>query len=175
MTDFHKLVTIRRSIRAFKNDEIEPEKISDIFRAALMSPSAKALQPWHLIAVDDKMSIEKLSEAKENYIRFIAKAPLIIVVVADEKASNCWIEDASIVTATMQYQIEELGLGSCWIQIRDRYLSDGTSSEEVVRGILNIPSNLRVVCLLAVGYPERAVMPHDEDKLKWEKVHINNW
>ena len=48
MTDFHKLVTTRRSIRAFKNDEIEPEKISDIFRAALMSPSAKALQPWHL-------------------------------------------------------------------------------------------------------------------------------
>ena len=100
---------------------------------------------------------------------------MIIVVVADEKASNCWIEDASIVTATMQYQIEELGLGSCWIQIRDRYLSDGTSSEEIVRGILNIPSDLRVVCLLAVGYPEKAVMAHDEDKLKWEKVHINNW
>ena len=72
----------------------------------------------------------------------------------------------------MQYQAEELGLGSCWVQMRDRGLSDGTSADEVLRGILDIPEEMCVLCVLAVGHKAEERKPQDEEKLKWENVHI---
>lgn len=75
----------------------------------------------------------------------------------------------------MQYQAEELGLGTCWVQMRGRGLSDGTSADEIIRGILDMPDNLSILCVLAVGYKADERKPQTEDKLKWENVHINKF
>ena len=150
-------------------------KIETLFQSAFFAPSSKGRQGWDIIAVDNKADIEKLSEAKEHYISFIANAPLVVVLCGDKSVNDCWIEDASIVGVSMQYQAEELSLGSCWIQIRDRYLSDNTSCEEIVRGILDIPANQQVLALIAFGYPNKTNAPHNADKIKWEKVHIGKW
>jgi nitroreductase len=75
----------------------------------------------------------------------------------------------------MQYQAEDLGLGTCWIQMRGRGLSDGTTADMVIRGVLNIPENLNVLCVLAVGYKADERKPQNEDKLKWENVHVDKY
>jgi hypothetical protein len=54
-------------------------------------------------------------------------------------------------------------------------LNDGTSSEDVVRGILNIPQNLEVLCVVAFGHKADERKPQNEDKLKWENVHIGKY
>ena len=56
--------------------------------------------------------------------------------------------------------------------MRDRGLSDGTSADEVLRGILDIPEEMCVLCVLAVGHKAEERKPQDEEKLKWENVHI---
>lgn len=175
MTNFKTLAQTRRSHRKFTSEEIDAEDVKLILRAALMSPTSKGQRAWEFIVVDDKMDLEKLSDAKAMGGQFLKEAPLAIVVLGDPLVNDCWIEDGSIAAISMQYQAEELGLGSCWVQMRGRGLSDGTSADTVIRGILDIPENLSVLCVLAVGHKADERQPQNEDKLKWERVHLNKY
>ena len=75
----------------------------------------------------------------------------------------------------MQYQAEDLGVGSCWVQVYGRYLSDGTPAEQVARGILNIPEGMNCLCIVGFGHKRLSILPHEEDSLKWEQVHIGKF
>ena len=175
MTDFKTLAQQRRSHRKFTAEEVDAEAVRLIMRAALMSPTSKGQRAWEFIVVDDKLDLEKLSDAKELGGKFLKDAPLAIVVLGDPMKNDCWIEDGSIAAISMQYQAEELGLGSCWVQMRGRGLSDGTSADTVIRGILDIPENLSVLCVIAVGHKADERQLQNEDKLKWENVHLNKY
>lgn len=173
MTTFKDLAQLRRSHRKFTDEEIDSESVKLILRAALMSPTSKGQRAWQFVVVDDKLNIEKLSDAKDMGGQFLKGAPLCIAVLGDPMQNDCWVEDGSIAAISMQYQAEELGLGSCWVQMRGRGLSDGTSADTVIRGILNIPDNYSVLCVLAFGHKADERKPQNEDKLKWENVHLN--
>ena len=127
MTDFKTLVQMRRSHRKFTSAEIDGDDVKLILRAALMSPTAKSNRGWQFVVVDDKRDLEKLADAKDAGSQLIKDAALAIVVLGDPMQNDCWVEDGSIAAISMQYQAEELGLGSCWVQMRGRGLSDGTS------------------------------------------------
>ncbi|MCI7399641.1 MAG: nitroreductase family protein [Prevotella sp.] len=175
MTDFNELVKIRRSHRKFTDEEISPEHVQSILRAALMSPTSKSQRAWQFIVVDDKTDIEKLADAKDLGSQFMKGAPLAIVVLGDPQKNDCWVEDGSIAAVSMQYQAEELGLGSCWVQMRGRGLADGTPADEVIRGVLDIPANLNTLCIIAVGHKADERKPQNEDNLKWENVHAEKY
>lgn len=175
MKDFKELVQMRRSHRKFTDEPLTPDEVKLILRAGLMSPTSKNRRSWQFIVVDDKVNLQKLADAKEQYAEFISGAPLAIVLAANPEENECWIEDCSIAAITMQYQAEDLGLGSCWAQMRNYTLSDGTSSEEVIRGILGIPDTHRVLCILAIGHKADERKPQNEERLKWENVHFDNY
>ena len=175
MTTFKDLAQLRRSHRKFTDEEIDAEDVRLILRAALMSPTSKGQRAWQFVVVDDPQDIEKLSDAKEIGSQFLKGAPLAIVVLGDPLQNDCWMEDGSIAAISMQYQAEDLGLGSCWIQMRGRGLNDGTSADTVIRGILDIPENLCVLCVLAFGHKADERKPQNEEKLKWENVHAGKF
>ena len=175
MTDFKELVKTRRSHRKFSSEEIAPEAVQLIMRAALMSPTSKSQRAWQFVVVDDKTNIEKLADAKNLGSQFMKGAPLAVVVLGDPMQNDCWVEDGSIAAISMQYQAEELGLGSCWVQMRGRGLDDGTPADEVIRGILDIPANYNVLCVVAFGHYIDERKPQNEDNLKWENVHASKW
>lgn len=175
MTAFKDLVQLRRSHRKFSNEEIDAEDLKLILRAALMSPTSKGQRAWEFIVVDDRLDIEKLSDAKNLGSQFLKGAHVAIVVLGDPMQNDCWVEDGSIAAISMQYQAEDLGLGSCWIQMRGRGLEDGTTADTVIRGILDIPDHLNCICILAVGHKADERKPQNEDKLKWENVHLNKY
>ena len=175
MTDFKELVKTRRSHRKFSSEEIAPEAVQLIMRAALMSPTSKSQRAWQFVVVDDKTDIEKLADAKNLGSQFMMGAPLAVVVLGDPMQNDCWVEDGSIAAISMQYQAEELGLGSCWVQMRGRGLDDGTPADEVIRGILDIPANYNVLCVVAFGHYIDERKPQNEDNLKWENVHASKW
>jgi len=175
MTEFKELVRLRRSHRKFTAQEIDADDVRLILRAALMSPTSKGQRGWQFVVVENKNDIEKLADAKELGSQFLKDAPLAIVVLGNPAENDCWVEDGSIAAISMQYQAEDLGLGTCWIQMRGRGLSDGTTADMVIRGVLNIPENLNVLCVLAVGYKADERKPQNEDKLKWENVHVDKY
>lgn len=140
-----------------------------------MSPTSKRSNSWQFIAVDDKETLDKLSRCKEHGAAFLADAALAIVVMADPLASDVWIEDASVASILIQLQAEDMGLGSCWIQVRERFTATGMSSDEYVHGILDIPLQLQVLSIIAIGHKGMERKPFDEEHLQWEKVHINKY
>lgn len=175
MTNFKDLAQLRRSHRKFTEEEISPEDVQAILRAALMSPTSKSQRAWQFVVVEDKLDINKLADAKDLGSQFMKGAPLAIVVLGDPQQNDCWIEDGSIAAISMQYQAEELGLGSCWVQMRGRGLADGTPADEVIRGVLDIPSNLNTLCIIAFGHKADERKPQNEDNLKWENVHADKY
>lgn len=168
-----ELVRKRRSIRKYLSKPVETEQVQILIEAALRAPSSRGLNPWEFILVDQRELLEKLSNAKEHGSSFLKNAPLGIVICADPARCDVWIEDATIAATYLQLAAESLGLGSCWIQIRQREHSQLKTAEEYVREVLNIPTHLKVEAIIGIGYPAEKLPPHSEAELAREKIHLN--
>ncbi len=168
-----ELIQKRRSIRKYLSKTIETEKVQILLEAALRAPSSRSLNPWEFILVDQGELLEKLALSKEHGSSFLKNVPLGVVICADPDRCDVWIENASIAGAYLQLAAESLGLGSCWIQIREREHSQIKTAEEYVRKVLNIPDHLKVEAILAIGYPAETLPPHSKDELEWGKIHVN--
>lgn len=150
--NFLEIVEKRKSIRSYKNLEVEKEKLDYIIEAFRKSPSAKNLQPWKLIVVTDKKIINDLVIACRNQI-FIGEAPIVIAACAKEQEAygtmggymNSYPVDIGISFEHLMLAAAEQGLGTCWI---------GAFNEKSVKQILAVPENVRVVALTPLGYPD---------------------
>lgn len=171
MDSFKELAQARRSHRIYTDEPVSDEYVRTILRAALMSPTAKGLRKWRFVVTDNKEKIENLAGIRTAGSQFLAGAPVVIAVLGEPEEQEMWVEDCSIAAVSMQYQAEDLGLGSCWCHIRGRESKDaGVTAEQKVRSILNIPEKYSVLCLIAVGHPADERKPQDEDALKWDRV-----
>jgi nitroreductase len=172
MENFSELIKTRRSMRQFTDELLSGDDVKLLLRAGLIAPSSKGLHSYEFIVVEDKQMLAALSQSKSVGSDFLAGAPLAIVVLADPTVSDVWIEDASVAATHILLQAEDLGLGACWIQVRNRYTADERSTEQIVKSLLGIPDKFGVVCIIAVGHKGMERKPQNEDRLKWEKVHI---
>ena len=164
----------RRSIRKYKATKLDPTTIRQLLKAALLSPSSRGFQPWQFVVVEDTELLKQLALAKKG-AGFLKSAALGIVILADPATSDVWVEDAAIAATVLHLTAETLGLGSCWIQVRERQFTETESCEEYVRRILEIPENLKVVAIISVGYPDESKPPYSDSDLKLDKVHLNKY
>lgn len=174
MDKFHELLLTRHSIRKYTDEPVSSEDVKLILEAGLMAPSSKRRTPWHFVVVEDKATLAQLSECRDAGATPIAGSALTIIVTVDMTLSEAWVEDASIAAVLMQLQAHSLGLGSCWIQLRNRSLGE-EATEDIVREILNIPEQMGIQCAITIGHKNEERKPFDEEKMLWEKVHIGSW
>ena len=175
MGNFSELIKSRRSMRKFTDEELKQEEVVALMKAALMAPASKRSNPWQFIVVDDKDTLKKLSLCKDQASQFIADAALAVVVTADPLVSDVWIEDAAIASIYIQLQAEDLGLGSCWVQVRERFTATGIPSNDYVHDVLELPLPLQVLSVIAIGHKGMERRPFNEEHLQWEKIHINKY
>ena len=160
----------RRSIRKYQDRAVETEKLAILFEALRLAPSAKNIQPWHYIVVDDRDLIEKLVVACNDQ-KFLATAPIIIVGCSDEVKAyprmggyqSSFAIDLTIGFDHLTLAAHELGLGTCWI---------GSFKEHKVKTLLGIPDNFRVVALTPVGYP--AENPKGKNRKSRSEIFSSN-
>ena len=117
----------------------------------------------------------KLSGCREHGSQFLSGAPLGIVVLADSALSDVWIEDASIASVILQLSAQSLGLGSCWIQVRQRPHNAQKSAETYIKETLGIPEKYSVECIIAIGYPAENKKPYDKKDLRTDKLHYDQF
>ncbi|OPX44961.1 5,6-dimethylbenzimidazole synthase [Ruminiclostridium hungatei] len=174
---FLDLLKSRRSIRKFETREVEKEKLDTILKSALLAPSSRSKRPWEFVVVTDKEILQKLARSKEQGSSFLSGAPLGIAVIADHEACDVWVEDVSIASILIQLSAQSLGLGSCWIQVRERFHSEseGVTADNYIKAVLNIPEKYSVECIIAVGYPAEEKRAYTEDGLLYEKLHVDNY
>jgi nitroreductase len=171
-----ELLKSRRSIRKYEDKSLEKEQVDTLLKAALLAPSSRARRPWEFVAVTDKEILKKLSKARQTgSSKPIEGAALAIAVIADKQKSDVWVEDASIAAVITQLTAHSMGLGSCWIQVRERMQDDARTTEEYVKEVLNIPEQYAVECIISIGYPAEEKKAYEDNDLKYEKLHFNTY
>lgn len=172
---FLSLIENRRSIREFQDKAVEAETVATMVDALLRAPTSRGNNSWEFVVVTDRDRLDKLSRAKPHGAGFLKNAPLGIVVCGDPQISDVWIENSSIASIYIHLAAASLGLGSCWIQIRERAHDDSLSAEAYIAGVLNLPAHLRVLSIIAIGYPAESKPPHPKDTLAWDRVFLNGY
>jgi nitroreductase len=165
----------RRSIRRYEERPVEDDKLEILKEALLRVPSSRGINPWTFVFINDPDLLGKLSRAKEHGSAFLKGAALGIVVCGDEKASDVWIEDCSIASTVAHLTAHSLGLGSCWIQIRNRPHSKDISAEAYIQELLRIPAHIRVESIISIGYPGEAKRSVPGEKLDYKKIRFNQY
>lgn len=142
-------ITKRRSVRAYKPDQVPEKVLNRLLEAARLAPSAHNLQNHKVIVVKDESKRQALAQASEH--PWISQAPIVIVAIATNTdyimggGIPAYIVDTAIAIDHLTLQAAEEGLASCWI---------GTFNHEKIRGILQIPPEYKIVVLLPVGYAD---------------------
>ncbi|HZK03747.1 MAG TPA: nitroreductase family protein [Bacteroidaceae bacterium] len=175
MGNFIELIKKRRSMRKFTTQPLSQDDVYTLLKAALMSPTSKRTNSWQFVVVDDKEILIRLSECKANGAAFVAESPLAVVVFGEPGRTDAWVEDTSIASIMMQLQAEDLGIGSCWVQVRNRFASDGTPASDIIRELLNVPHKYEPLSIIAFGHKGMERKPFNEENLQWEQVHINRF
>lgn len=165
----------RRSIRKYTKQSIEKEKTDILKEAVLRSPSSKNINLWEFIFIDNPDIIRELKSCKPHGTTSLETAPLAVVICADESLNDVWIEDCSIASILLQLTAQSLGLGSCWIQIRNRMHSDNLSSAKYIRKLLDIPDIYRVLSVVTIGYPAKLRDGKTFEELQFDKIRINRF
>jgi len=169
------LMRARRSVRAFEVRPVESDKVDILIEAALRSPSAVNRRPWEFIVVTDTDKLRALSEAKSTGSSFLKTAPLAIVVCAHPDKSDVWVEDASIASIVLHLAATDLGLGSCWIQIRLRAHDAERAAQDHVAEVLGLSAEMTVESIIAIGYSAENKPGHDKADLSYDKVSYNTY
>lgn len=172
---FVDLLRKRRSIRQFDQQPVEQEKIDILVEAMLRSPSSRSLNPWEFIVVTDKEMIEKLSQSKPHGATFMKNATLAVVVCGDPEKCDVWIEDCSIAALNIHLAATDIGLGSCWVQIRKRDHNGEIGAEDYVKQLLEVPATIRVEAIVAVGYPKEQKPGHPLSALPSNQVSFGQF
>lgn len=169
------LLRTRRSVRQYQDKPVEKEKIDLLVESMLRSPSSRGINPWEFVVVSDPQTLRDLSIAKPHGASFIKGAPLAIVVCADSSKSDVWVEDCSIASLIIHLAAADLGLGSCWIQLRKRERDTQTTSEEYVRKLLGLGENIAVEAMIAIGYGKEDKPGHSKASLLYDQVSYEKY
>ena len=162
----------RRSIRRYKKQAVEEEKIEKILRAAMQAPSAANQQPWEFIVVRDKDNLKKLSEISA-YSKMVAEAPLAIVVLGNEdrmRLQHHWEQDLAAATQNILLEAAHLGLGGVWLggaPMQDRM--------ELISELYDLKNRIKPFCVIPIGYPEEGQDHKFVDRFDPDRVHYEKY
>lgn len=147
------VIKSRRSVRAYQDRTIEPEKLDAVLEAGTYAPTGRGVQCPVIIAVTDVQTRRQLSELNAAIMGTSADpyygAPAIVLVLADP-ARNTFVEDGSCVLDTMMIAAHSVGLDSCWIH-REREIFDSEAGKALLKK-WGLPDTLRGVGSIALGY-----------------------
>jgi len=167
-------ISQRHSVRHFTTTPISADTLELIARAGMAAPTACNKQPWDIMTIDDRTTLDSLYTAMQ-YRDSMAMAPAAMVVCGDmyktlpEIARDFWIQDCSAMTENILVAAHACGLGTVWTgvyPIPERL--------EIVRNTLDLPDNIIPLCVILVGHPIEGA---DQPKDKWlpENYHYNKW
>jgi nitroreductase len=169
------LLRSRRSVRRFQERPVEKEKVDILLEAALRAPSSRGLNPWEFVVVQDKEALAHLALAKPHGASFLKNAPLAIVVCADPEKCDVWVEDCSIAALLLHLAATDLGLGSCWVQIRLREFASGRPAGDYVAELLALKPGMVVEAIIGIGYPAEILAGHPRSSLFDDKVSFERY
>lgn len=168
--DMLEVMRSRRSVRRYTDEKIPDDALKKILCGALLAPSGHSKYPCEFIVVKNRELLEKMSHCRKNVAKMLCEAQAAVVVIADKDKSDTYVEDSCVAMMNMELAATSLGIGNCWIQVRNREAEDDTASENYLRGLLNFPENFACQSILSLGYPAKPPRVRELGKLNFDKV-----
>src|SRR5271157_441541 len=169
--DVFEAIAARKSVRAFLDRPVEEDALRAILDAARRAPSARNGQEWRFVVVQDKAMRERIATEAARQ-PFVGTAGVLLVCCAqtDGRVMRCgqaaYPIDVAIAMDHLSLAATALGLGTCWI---------GSFDEMLVKQMLGVPPEVRVVQLMPLGYPVDPA-PVAKRRLRLEEiVHRETW
>jgi len=160
---FSEAVRARASVREYSQKPVSKELLEKLVDAGRMAPTARGVEPWSFIVIQDKKTLEKIAEISPNGA-FIRYAQAAIVVVSED--TKYYIEDCSAATENILLQAVDSGLGACWIAGDKKPYAD-----DVIK-MLDCPVGTRLASIISIGYPLKALGQNKKKRLSdvihWE-------
>lgn len=159
--DFSALIKKRYSVRAYRPDPVEKEKLEQVLEAARLAPTAANRQPFRMVVVHTE---GRQAEMRRLYDRdWFVEAPILICVCAMK--SEAWVSrggmnyvyvDVAIAMDHIILAATDLGLGTCWV---------GAFDKDEARQALNLPDDLEPVVMTPLGYSADQPEPRERRPL----------
>ncbi len=160
----------RYACRSYEDKPVGEELLRELVGLARLAPSASNRQEWRLVAVTDREKIAQISDRAGSQ-GWWKTAPVLFACCADTNyhvmscRQHCYPIDVAILMDHLTLLATERGLATCWL---------GAFDEDVVKEICSIPRHVRVVELLAMGYPADTV--REKKRLALEDIlFMNTW
>jgi nitroreductase len=168
--EYFELIRNRYSVRAYKPDPVEEEKLQQILEAARIAPTAANRQPFKIIVVHTAGRKAELSKIYQR--EWFVQAPLLICAVGVPR--NAWVRgdnrryldvDVAIVMDHLVLAAANQGLGTCWVAAFDA---------KAARQILQLPDEVEPLIFTPLGYP--ADQPEEKERKPLsELVKYEHW
>jgi nitroreductase len=162
----------RRSVRAYRQQEVSDDLVRDLLESAMAAPSAVAKDPWEFVVVRNRAMLAKIAAGLPNGA-MLADAPLGIVVCGDlqrahDRQLSYLLQDCSAAIENLLLAVSSLGLGACWLGVHPR-------EERVkhIRQLLHVPDLVIPVAVIAIGWP--AESPPPRTRYRDDAVHRETW
>src|SRR5580704_17942776 len=152
----------RRVQRTFANQPVEAEKLAKIVDAGRHAMSARNMQPWQFIVIQNRDTLKEVG-ALCSTGRFVTDSPSAIVVLKDV-ANARWADvDCAQAVQNMATAGWALGLGTCWV---------GNFDAAALKEMLGYPDGWEVFTILPFGYADDKNPPQSRPlKKRAEMVH----
>lgn len=147
--EFSELVSARYSVRAYRPEPVEDEKLRKVLEAAGLAPTAANRQPIRFVVVQ---TVGREQELKRIYgAEWFVQAPIVICACA--VPSEAWVRkydgknhaeiDVAIAMDHLILEATNLGLGTCWICAFDPIAA---------REVLGLPDEIEPIAFTPLGY-----------------------
>jgi nitroreductase len=155
--DFLEVIEKRRSVRKYSDRPVEKEVLDAIVKVAQTAPSSRNCKSSAFMIIEDKDTLEALSQMRDSGSGLLAGAPAAVVVMGDLTKTDLWVDNCAISATFVQLAVTAMDLVSCWVHVngRPRLKADpeGATAEDYVTELLGIKDGLRPYCVVAIGYP----------------------
>ncbi len=154
----------RSSVRRFRREDVSKEILEKIIDAGRRAPTARAVEPWEFVVVTRREVLRDLGSLADHGPFIKDAACCVAIFCADTKY---YLEDGCAATENILLAVADVGLGACWVA------GDKKPYAPKVSELLGVPENMRLISLIALGWPEGDVDQKKkrslEEVIHWEK------
>ena len=170
-----KTIMQRRSIRKYKPQPIEKEKLNQIIECGVYAPNGMGRQSWEVRIVDNPLL---LAEIDSTYSAFMSKtnsnapqkaafgAPALVFIAYDTRYDLSQV-DCGLLGGNMLISAQSMGIGSCCLGGIRRFFNAPEGKKLLER--LNFPETHKLLYAIALGYPDESpkAKPRMMEKIKF--------
>ncbi len=160
----------RFSVRKFKDQVVEDEKIKEIIECGRQAPSGLNNQPWRFIIIKSTNIKEEIAQCTK-YGKILVSANVLIAVFFNEEEGYNRTKDIQAIGGcieNMMLAIHVLQLGGVWI-------GEILNQKEKVESILEVPSSYELQAVIALGYPDENLKKSTTRKELKEITYLNKY